>query len=82
VPVEEARSDYYLTGSSGISLPTGIEIRPFQQFESIVFAARPLGSAPLTFSELEDVIESRRERARGESMRFSSVDELFSDLDS
>jgi hypothetical protein len=82
VPVEEVRMDYYQLGYSGISVPTGIEIRPFQRFVSIIPAAHAVGSAPLTSFEIEDVVASKRERARGESKKFSSVDELFADLDS
>ncbi|MDA4136016.1 MAG: hypothetical protein OK449_03300 [Thaumarchaeota archaeon] len=82
IVIGEVWTDFSRLVSSGISLPTGVEIGAFQRFVPINLAAKPLGPAPLTFSELEDVTESRRERARGESKRFSTVGELFADLDS
>ena len=36
----------------------------------------------LTVFEVEDVLESRRERARGETRRFSTSEDLFAWLDS
>lgn len=37
---------------------------------------------PLSRSEIEDVVESRKERERGESKHFSSAEDLFAWLDS